>query len=56
MEEKEGMDKFGVSEGVDSEKLEKWASEGCPVCGMETKKLGRLLVCPKHGTEPFERR
>lgn len=49
------MDKFGVDEGIDQETLEKAASEGCPECGAELIKEGSLLICPKHGTEPFER-
>jgi RNA polymerase subunit RPABC4/transcription elongation factor Spt4 len=49
------MDKFGVDEGVDQEKLEKQASDGCPICGRkDLTKHGSLLFCPVHGSEPFE--
>ena len=50
------MDKLGVDESIDQEVLEKAAAEGCPECGSELIKEGRLLICPKHGTEPFERK
>lgn len=50
------MDKLGVDEEVDQETLEKQANEGCPDCGQKLIQHGRVLVCPTHGTEPFERR
>ncbi len=50
----EGMDKFAVDEQVDQEDLEKKASEGCPECGREPEKHGSTLICPIHGSEPFE--
>lgn len=49
------MDKLGVDEGVDQEKLEKQAAAGCPMCGQQLEKLGSVLSCPTHGTEPFEK-
>lgn len=50
------MEKFGVDEttGVDQEQLEKQATEGCPICAKELTKHGSVLMCPEHGTEPFE--
>jgi ribosomal protein S27AE len=51
----EGMEKYGVDESHDSEKMEKLATEGCPKCGQELVRHGNLLVCPKCGTEPFEK-
>lgn len=48
------MEKFGVDEGTDQENLEKKASQGCPICGRKVIQRGRLLMCPEHGTEPFE--
>jgi hypothetical protein len=48
------MEKLGVVETVDQEELEKRAAHGCPVCGSQLEKLGHVLSCPKHGTEPFE--
>ena len=50
----EEMEKYGVDEGVDQENLEKKAAEGCPQCGAELTKQGSVLICPTHGTEPFE--
>lgn len=50
------MEKFGVDEGVDTEALEKAAAEGCPLCGAPVQRHGDVLMCPKHGTEPFEKK
>ena len=49
------MEKMGVDTSVDQERLEKKASKGCPRCGGNVAVHGRVLVCPKCGTEPFER-
>lgn len=49
------MEKYAVSEEVDQESLEKKANKGCPSCGHEPEKHGSTLVCPVHGTEPFEK-
>lgn len=49
-----GMDKYGVDEDADGEKLEKAAAEGCPKCGAKCTKHGNTLVCPTCGTEPWE--
>jgi ribosomal protein S27AE len=54
MENGEGMEKFGVDEGIDQEKLEKSAAEGCPKCGGQVTRHGNVLSCAKCGTEPFE--
>jgi nucleoid DNA-binding protein len=50
------MDKLGVdtSTGRDDEQLEKEAAEGCPECGSELTKHGSVLLCPVHGSAPFE--
>lgn len=49
------MDKYGVDEGVEQESLEKKASDGCPVCGRkDLLRNGNVLLCPEHGSEPFE--
>jgi len=57
MQGDEEMEKYGVDETVDDqEALEKKASEGCPECGAKLVRQGTVLLCPKHGTEPFERR
>jgi hypothetical protein len=47
------MDKFGVQEDV-PEDLEKKAAEGCPVCGKKPVVHGNVLMCPDHGSEPWE--
>jgi hypothetical protein len=48
------MDKLGVDENVDGEDLEKKATDGCPKCGAKPERHGNVLVCPNHGSEPFE--
>lgn len=50
----EGMTKYAVDEGVSSDALEKAAANGCPICGSPVEKHGQILVCPTHGTKPFE--
>lgn len=52
-EEEENMDKFGVDQGRDEDN-EKRASEGCPKCGKKLIEQGKVLLCPIHGSEPFE--
>ena len=56
-EEETGMEKYGVDETtpVRGEDLEKLAAKGCPSCGREVIRHGSVLMCPVHGTEPFER-
>lgn len=57
MNDEEGMTKYGVDEGhPEQEELEKMAAEGCPLCGKKPIRQGAILLCPSHGTEPFERR
>jgi hypothetical protein len=48
------MEKYGVDEGA--ERLEKQAAEGCPECGRKAERHGRVLMCPEHGSAPFEAR
>lgn len=50
------MEKFAVDEEVDQEQLEKQASQGCPVCGKQPERHGNVLMCPVHGSEPFEKK
>lgn len=52
----EGLEKYGVDEGVDQEALEKQAAAGCPKCGQTPVKHGKVLSCPSCGTEPFEKK
>lgn len=50
------MEKYGVDEttGHDPEQLEKLAAKGCPECGSALTKHGSVLICPTHGSAPFE--
>lgn len=49
MEEKYGVDESGAEQ-------EKAAAEGCPVCGKKAEVHGNLLMCPTHGSEPWEKK
>lgn len=50
-----GMTKLGVQEDTgDQEALEKKAIAGCPMCGRAPVRQGTILLCPEHGTEPWE--
>jgi uncharacterized Zn finger protein (UPF0148 family) len=55
-QEDEGMSKYGVDEtsGRDQRELEKLAAKGCPECGKQLTKHGSILLCPTHGSAPFE--
>lgn len=48
------MEKYAVDESVNQERLEKVAAKGCPECGSELTKHGSVLLCPVHGSSPFE--
>lgn len=51
------MEKYGVDTSVeDQEALEKKANAGCPECGQKLARQGAVLLCPTHGTEPFEKK
>lgn len=50
----ETMEKYGVDESFDQEQLEKKSAEGCPECGRKLIRHGAILICPEHGSEPFE--
>jgi nucleoid DNA-binding protein len=50
------MEKYAVdTDAGDQEKLEKQAAAGCPECGQKLERQGKVLSCPTHGTEPFEK-
>ncbi len=53
----DGMSKYAVDEG--GTKLEKFANEKgeatCPDCQRKATTHGATLICPVHGSEPFER-
>jgi predicted RNA-binding Zn-ribbon protein involved in translation (DUF1610 family) len=51
----EGMTKYAVDEGIDPDVLEKAAAHGCPRCGAPVTQHGRVVECPRCGTEPFEK-
>ena len=48
------MEKYAVDESVDQETLEKVAADGCPECGAKCERHGNTLICPRHGSAPFE--
>lgn len=49
------MKKYGVDTDASSQKK---ASDNttylCPKCGKKAKKEGLVVLCPEHGSEPFE--
>lgn len=49
------MEKYGV-ETPHEKTAEEFDIEGrtCPQCGREVHVHGSVLVCPVHGTKPFE--
>ena len=50
------MEKYGVEEELPEEKTGKAESRRlCPDCGAVAKNEG-VLVCPKCGTKPFEKK
>ena len=55
MKPEDEMTKLGVDESVDTEAVEKAASDGCPKCGRKVERHGNVVLCPVHGTEPFEK-
>lgn len=50
------MEKYAVEEGQDQDAIEKAASQGCPVCGRAVERHGDVVLCPVHGSEPFEKK
>lgn len=50
------MDKYAVDETVDQEAMEKAAANGCPECGAKCERHGNILICPVHGSAPFEKK
>lgn len=49
------LEKLGVDESAD-EDLEKEAADGCPACGAKPVRHGNVLICPRCGSEPFEKK
>jgi len=48
------MEKYGVDETRNQEKLEKIAAGGCPRCGGKIERHGQVLLCSSCGSQPFE--
>lgn len=49
------MEKYGVDETVEEKvKLGQSSLDACPECGARLQKHGRILLCPTHGSRPFE--
>lgn len=45
------MEKYSV---VTEKQDAKLASNGCPICGSALTKTAGVILCPIHGSEPFE--
>lgn len=48
------MEKYGVDESLDGVKIAETTLDVCPVCGARLKKHGQVVLCPIHGSKPFE--
>lgn len=49
------MEKYGVDESPGpGKKLGDTDLDHCPLCGAGLRKHGSLVLCPTHGSEPFE--
>lgn len=48
------IEKYGVDESRKQQDMDKAAAQGCPECGSKLEKHGSVVMCPKHGTAPFE--
>ena len=49
------MEKYGVDETAASElKLGQIALDRCPLCGAVLATHGSIVLCPTHGSKPFE--
>lgn len=49
------MDKYGVDETEQTEKTgQEKRIETCPCCGATIEHHGKIRVCPRCGTKPFE--
>jgi uncharacterized Zn finger protein (UPF0148 family) len=44
------MDKYAVEQPITT----KHAGAGCPLCGRPLERSSNVVLCPVHGTEPFE--
>lgn len=50
------MEKYGVETHLPGEKQASAQDtpKKCPLCGSLLVKHGQVVLCPKHGSEPFE--
>lgn len=49
------MEKYGVDETPSSKtKYGETGLDDCPLCGARLQKHGRVVLCPVHGSGPFE--
>jgi uncharacterized Zn finger protein (UPF0148 family) len=46
------LEKYGVDETTENH--EKLAAADCPICGRRLERHGTTILCPMHGSEPFE--
>lgn len=48
------MNKYGVDETPAEGRKEAQQVSSCPKCGQNLIVEGKVRLCPKHGSEPFE--
>ena len=51
----EGMEKYGVDENEELQKKGSTVYGTCPRCGARVNQHGTVHICPRHGSEPFEK-
>jgi len=49
------MEKFGVDENAKPVVKQASTDVTCPWCGSQCKSHGNVVLCPTHGSKPFER-
>ncbi len=50
------MEKYGVEQEEEDETKTADEKTACPKCGQEVEKHGSVKICPKDGSEPFEKK
>lgn len=48
------MNKYGVHEDAEHVKQATEMERKCPYCGAKLLSEGPILLCPTHGSQPFE--
>lgn len=48
------MKKYGVHESLGGQKTAEIELDVCPQCGARLQKHGPVVLCPIHGSKPFE--